>query len=511
MTKAKANQAAATSSKKEFASRILSQDFEGVYFRDSTDPNRIFNGKPDRAYSICYRDENGIKRFPTVGWRSQGFTERQAFNMRIEIINKITEEKRIKKIHGETSGVAAAVLPNQDNSSTDGQADTAVHISTELHLTAEPDQPELLFDELAERYLTWMKGEGKYEDREKSRYEAHIKDVIGWIPYTWIDKLIARDLKADFLQRMSAKSAKDCLALCRTIFNHSRESGYIEILNPFGRESGFKMPRLHNKCERYLEPSEVDIFFPELQRRSYNVWAMAFLSLRTGMRSTEIFKVKGSDLVPAAGFIWVTAKGGERQKVFCDKEVMDLLLSFKRCRSEYIFQKMDGNPLQEIPDVFRRCAEDLGLTPQTTILINKKEVRIKRTREQKEDDQRKKVWFHTLRHTYASWLAQSGRVTLHELRELMRHSSIEQTERYAHMIPNNSKKEHAGAISEIWQNYRTEQERKAASEDTFKLQALQMIQAPEFKAALEALGPSASSQGAEAILTLLQNQMAKAV
>ena len=50
-------------------------------------------------------------------------------------------------------------------------------------------------------------------------------------------------------------------------------------------------------------------------------------------------------------------------------------------------------------------------------------------------DSRKKVWFHVLRHTFASWLAQSGTVTLQELRDIMRHHSITMTERYAHLIP----------------------------------------------------------------------------
>ena len=45
------------------------------------------------------------------------------------------------------------------------------------------------------------------------------------------------------------------------------------------------------------------------------------------------------------------------------------------------------------------------------------------------------VTFHTLRHTFASWLAQSGKVTLLELQKLMRHESLAMTQRYAHLIP----------------------------------------------------------------------------
>ena len=43
--------------------------------------------------------------------------------------------------------------------------------------------------------------------------------------------------------------------------------------------------------------------------------------------------------------------------------------------------------------------------------------------------------FHTFRHTFASWLAQSGKVTLFELKNLMRHQNVNMTLRYAHLFP----------------------------------------------------------------------------
>ncbi|MBP5855663.1 site-specific integrase [Marivibrio halodurans] len=42
---------------------------------------------------------------------------------------------------------------------------------------------------------------------------------------------------------------------------------------------------------------------------------------------------------------------------------------------------------------------------------------------------------HTLRDTYASRLAQSGKVTLHQLSKLLGHSTTKQTEKYAQLIP----------------------------------------------------------------------------
>jgi len=42
---------------------------------------------------------------------------------------------------------------------------------------------------------------------------------------------------------------------------------------------------------------------------------------------------------------------------------------------------------------------------------------------------------HDLRHTFASWLAQSGDVSLHHLQQVMGHSQMNQTLKYAHLMP----------------------------------------------------------------------------
>ena len=44
------------------------------------------------------------------------------------------------------------------------------------------------------------------------------------------------------------------------------------------------------------------------------------------------------------------------------------------------------------------------------------------------------VTFHTLRHTFASWLVMEG-VRLFEVSKLLRHASIQIIERYAHLAP----------------------------------------------------------------------------
>jgi integrase len=54
-------------------------------------------------------------------------------------------------------------------------------------------------------------------------------------------------------------------------------------------------------------------------------------------------------------------------------------------------------------------------------------------------DPRQKACFHTLRHTFASWLALQGE-TLLTIKELMGHKTITMTMRYAHLIPDQKRR-----------------------------------------------------------------------
>ena len=80
-----------------------------------------------------------------------------------------------------------------------------------------------------------------------------------------------------------------------------------------------------------------------------------------------------------------------------------------------LFPTADGKKRAQVSRIFMKCVSQLGFNDEIT-------------------DQRQRVFFHTLRHTFASWLVQKG-VPLHTVAELMGDKSIAMTQCYAHLSP----------------------------------------------------------------------------
>lgn len=102
------------------------------------------------------------------------------------------------------------------------------------------------------------------------------------------------------------------------------------------------------------------------------------------------------------------------------QDLNDILANRKKGNNdELLFINSKGNQFKETPKTFKEIVDQTGLNNN----IN---------------DRRQKVVFHTLRHTYASWMVQNG-IDLYTVKELMGHSTLAMTERYAHLAKENLK------------------------------------------------------------------------
>ena len=178
-----------------------------------------------------------------------------------------------------------------------------------------------------------------------------------------------------------------------------------------------KIPRRDNRRQRFLTREEARRLLRACKKRSQQLWEMALLSLYTGMRAGEIFNLTWGDIDLKEGLIHIRdPKSGENRVSYITEPVGRMLRSKgPGDPGELVFKSSKGGRIKAISNTFDKVVEELGL--------NKGVV-----------DPRDKVVFHTLRHTFCSWLAMGG-TPLHVVKELAGHKTMAMTERYSHLLP----------------------------------------------------------------------------
>lgn len=365
--------------------RYIKTKFEGVFYRLSAkrDPR---TGEADRIYCFSWQDAQGRNHWKTVGRHSEGHRPQTVRLARAEFL----------------AGIAAGDSPHR--------ADMTV-------------------GDAVEAYVMWAKAEAKQMDRIARQYELHLRPFLHALPIASVTPGMLSEIKYRLLttrsmrnpaRTLSPQSVKHLFAFVRASIYRAITTGQYKGANPLASKRGgpWQMPVVDNGNLRFFTPDEARRLLDELARRSKQIHDMALVALKTGLRATEIFRLRGQDVDSHANVLHVTSKGGKVISVPAPIEVIDLLASYNRRGAEPIFQARgtEGERIKETSDTFNRAVEALRLDTS-------------------DGDPRYAVTFHTLRHTFASWLAQSGKVTLLELQKLMRHKNIEMTQRYAHLIP----------------------------------------------------------------------------
>jgi integrase len=169
------------------------------------------------------------------------------------------------------------------------------------------------------------------------------------------------------------------------------------------------------------------------------------LALHTGCRKGELLGLEWKRVDLQAGLIHLEAehtKAGRRRSVPINSEARAAIIGRARYRaqhcpdSRWVFSHENGSRLQAVRRSFATACRRAGI-----------------------DDYR----IHDMRHTCAAWLVTAG-VPLAEVRDLLGHSSVKMTERYAHLAPENVRAAVAlleGVESRFSHVEKTEEERKS--------------------------------------------------
>jgi len=140
---------------------------------------------------------------------------------------------------------------------------------------------------------------------------------------------------------------------------------------------------------------------------------MVLLSLNTGMRRTEVFHMRWSDIDFNNQTLVIhgaTAKSGRTLHIPLNTEALDALEAWRDHReegTELAFPAKDGRPFHNVKKAWEGVLSDAGITA---------------------------FRWHDMRHHFASRLVMAG-VDLNTVRELLGHADMRMTLRYAHLAP----------------------------------------------------------------------------
>ena len=212
-------------------------------------------------------------------------------------------------------------------------------------------------------------------------------------------------------KRVKPRTVNKDLNVIKCLFTHAVDWGYLKE-SPAKKVTKLKAT---DDSFRFLSQEEADLLLDACgSSKCKDLYAIVVTGMHTGMRKEELFNLQWQHIKFKERVIEVVSSEDHPTKTRKSRTIpmSDFLTTMlrkhpRRIGSPYVFVSQYGNKFKDIHstlDGARRKAGIEHLTP------------------------------HTLRHTFASWAVMAG-VDLVSVKDLMGHSSIEQTMRYAHLSP----------------------------------------------------------------------------
>lgn len=395
----------------------IKTNFLGVRYREHA--VRKHGVRSDRCFSIRYK-LNGKDKEEVAGWASEGMSAEKAF----KILSMIRDNIRLGS---DPRSIAAMRLANELK-------------TAEEHKAKKRQEKELVsFGEFWEtEYLPAASATKKTSTMESERwlYSKWIAPALADIPLQQVDipKLEALSLHAQKSGK-SAATVRYILAIVSQVWNKAAARDMVQGECPVRR---IKKPRQDNRRMRFLTHEEARSLLRALSLRSMSIHDSALLSILCGLRAGEIHALTWSDINMEDSTICLRdPKSTQNRYAFIPEEVRQMLeRRYKgQAKNALLFPTVNGKQRRWVSDTFARTVDELGLNDSGEYTTNDKGEQVP----VKLSDARQRVVFHSLRHTFASWLVQNG-TPLYTVAELMGHSTLEMTRRYSHLSPDTLRK-----------------------------------------------------------------------
>jgi len=231
-----------------------------------------------------------------------------------------------------------------------------------------------------------------------------------------ISSIQLKDVES-FIIYLKQKVKKGYIVYFRNLkaeFNKAKEWGYIKE-NYFLK---IRLPKRQKTAPAYIINSQLIEICNQLKNPAMKEIVIA--AKNTGMRLSEITNLTKQNVNLTTRIITVgdenfTTKSRNQRYIPMSLEVYEILLNKitkkqkdSKSNADYVFCKSDGKKFTEdyVSKKFKQACKAAGIE--------------------------KSIHFHSLRHSFASNLAQKG-ISLYIIKELLGHASISTTEIYSHL------------------------------------------------------------------------------
>lgn len=349
----------------------------GVYLRETKD-------KKKKTYYITYKDNNGKKIWHKVGHHCDG--------VRLKYCKELRDNILVKQRLGEE-------LPNIARKAKQKQG--------------------IEYCDIWEFYIENRTMPVKRKKELKGIWNNHFQEFFSRL----ITLEGIKSFRETKLKTHSPKTINDFISLLGTTINFwNTKNPKKSISNPITtfRDEDRLEPKTQEKTdrtrkrERYLTKEEISLFIEHLEDKHEDLKLFVALSLSTGGRLNTITSIKKKDIKGRTVSLINHKTGGKRYTGFLNDQSLELLS--KRLPTlaldDSIFILETGQIQKRVQYILTKLFNQ-GLDSRDTV---------------------NRAVVHTLRHTFGSHLAING-TPLVKIKNLMNHSKIETTMRYAHLAP----------------------------------------------------------------------------
>lgn len=253
---------------------------------------------------------------------------------------------------------------------------------------------------------------------EISRYRVHLGPTLG--------KKLLKDIEPVDIEMIKGRlytnpevglpSTRQILVLLKRIYNRMIALRLYDGRNPM---DDVVIPRAKNKRVRFLSRAQSQEIMDTLEESNRMAWAMAGFALYAGLRKSEILKLTPEDIDMVHRVITVYRVKHASDK--CKIRSVPIQPRLANIAARFLENAAPGEPLftywpsKIFNTIFKPYNEGIDVK-----------------------DKARWISFHTLRHTFASLLVSEG-VHLKVVQELMGHDTIQATEIYAKVAPDDKR------------------------------------------------------------------------